>query len=332
MKNYKFWIAILISGIFAYFTFKGVDLKKFLSILAGINYLHLPLILFLLFVAFYVRALRWRYLLGKEIKIKTHSLFSYMMIGFMANNVLPARIGEFVRAYIIGKKENILKSFAFSTIVVERVFDVLAVLLIFIPTIFLYPFPNPLPVRIKQAGFLMGLSLPLILMFLVILKIHKEWVLRIVELIMKPLSPTLLAKTKQILSSFIHGLDILHRFDDLIIVLLYSLIIWIASSLMFYVGFLCFNISLPFYACFFVLGPVIMGLMIPASPGAVGTFHYPCYYALLLLLVTRDESLTASYAFFMHIINYLPITSVGLLYLIKENISFSELVKTSDEV
>jgi len=331
MKNYKFWIGILISGIFVYFTFKGVDLKKFLSTLAGINYLYLPLLLLLLFVAFYVRALRWRYLLGKEIKIKTHSLFSYIMIGFMANNVLPARIGEFVRAYIIGKKENISKSFAFSTIVVERVFDGMVVLLIFIPTIFLYPFPDPLPVRIKQAGFLMGLSFPLVLMFLIILKVHKEWVLRIVELIMKPLSPTLLAKTKQILSSFIQGLDILHRFNDLIIVLLYSLMIWIASALMFYVGFLCLNIPLPFYACFFVIGPVVMGLMIPASPGAIGTFHYPCKYALLLLLITKDESLAASYAFFMHMINYLPITSVGLLYLIKENISFGELEKTSDE-
>lgn len=326
MKNYKFWIGILISAIFVYWTFKGVDLKKFLGILAGINYLYLPLLLLLLFVAFYVRALRWRYLLGKEIKIKTHSLFSYIMIGFMANNILPARIGEFVRAYIIGKKENISKSFAFSTIVVERIFDGIVILLLFIPTIFFYPLPQWL----KKTGLVVGLFYPLVLVFLIILKVHKEWVLRLVDLILKPISPALLLKVKGILSSFIEGLGVLYKVDHLLVIIFYSFIVWTATPLMFYVGFLCFNIPLHFYACFFVFGMVFLGVMIPASPGFIGTFHWFCLQAFLLLGL-KDENLAASYAFFMHMINYLPVTSVGLLYLIKENISLSELEKSSNE-
>lgn len=326
MKSYKFWIGILISGIFVYLTFKDVDLKNFFKTLIKVSYLYLPFLLLLLFIAFYGRALRWRYLLGKEIKIKTHNLFSYIIIGFMVNNVLPARIGEFVRAYIIGKKENISKSFAFSTIVVERVFDGMVILLLFLPTIFFYPLPQ----WVKKTGLLVGLFYPLILIILIILKIHKEWVLKLVKIVIEPVSPTLLLKVKGILTSFIQGLDVLHRLKSLIIILLYTFIVWTATSLMFYVGFLCFDISLPFYACFFVFGMVFVGVMIPASPGFIGTFHWFCLQAFLLLGI-KDESLAASYAFFMHMINYLCVTSVGLLYLIKENISLGELEKISDE-
>ncbi|MBU0568778.1 flippase-like domain-containing protein [bacterium] len=324
MKNYKFWIGILISGIFVYLTFKGVELKKFLKTLSGINYLYLPLLFLLPLVAFYVRALRWRYLLGKEIKIKTRNLFSYLMIGFMANHVLPARIGEFVRAYIIGKKENVRASFAFSTIVVERIFDGMVILLLFLPTIFFYPFPE----WIKKTGLLVGLFYPLVLVVLIILKVHKEWILKLVKIVLKPISPALLLKVKGILTSFIQGLGVLHKFDHLPVIIFYSFVVWTVTSLRHYIGFLCFDISLPFSACFFVFGMVFIGMMIPASPGSIGTYHYFCLQAFLLLGV-EDKNLALSYAFFMHITNYLCVTSVGLLCLIKENISFRELRKTS---
>ena len=109
--------------------FRGVHLDAVIQQLRQIRVLWLVPALLSIFVRFWLTAVRWRVLLGSTKRIGLHRLFGVTMIGFMANNVFPARIGEFVRAYALGRSESLAAPLAFATIVIERIFDGLTLLL-----------------------------------------------------------------------------------------------------------------------------------------------------------------------------------------------------------
>ena len=129
--NWKLFFSVLISTLFLILAFNRVNLYELKDTLETANYIYLIPAVLLTILSLWIRAVRWGYLLQPVKKININSLFSATAIGLMANNLLPARLGEFVRAYVIGKKELISKSASFATIVVERIFDGLTILLFF---------------------------------------------------------------------------------------------------------------------------------------------------------------------------------------------------------
>ena len=123
-KHLNLIIGLIIVVLFSYIAFKNVSLEELGKALKAVKYIYLiPAVMFVA-LTFLFRAMRWRYLVSSIKDVKTTHLFSPLMIGFMGN-VLPARAGEFIRAYLLGKKENISFSASFATIVVERLFDML---------------------------------------------------------------------------------------------------------------------------------------------------------------------------------------------------------------
>ncbi|MGE5810758.1 MAG: lysylphosphatidylglycerol synthase transmembrane domain-containing protein, partial [Ignavibacteria bacterium] len=126
--NIKLWISIIISMVFVVLIFYEVDFNKTEQALRDADYIYLPFAVVLSIVTNILRTYRWKYVINPIKKISTHSLFSGVAIGYMANNLLPARLGEFVRAYMMGKKEGISKSATLATIVLERILDGLALL------------------------------------------------------------------------------------------------------------------------------------------------------------------------------------------------------------
>ncbi|MGE5860824.1 MAG: lysylphosphatidylglycerol synthase transmembrane domain-containing protein, partial [Ignavibacteria bacterium] len=115
--NIKLWISIIISMVFVVLIFYEVDFNKTEQALRDADYIYLPFAVVLSIVTNILRTYRWKYVINPIKKISTHSLFSGVAIGYMANNLLPARLGEFVRAYMMGKKEGISKSATLATIV-----------------------------------------------------------------------------------------------------------------------------------------------------------------------------------------------------------------------
>ena len=159
MNKYGYWFGFVLSLFFLVIFFRKIDLVTIWNSFLSVEYLYvIPLVVFNIF-SFWVRAKRWQYLLAPIKKIKISPLFHATAIGFLANNILPARIGELVRAYVLGSKEKISKTSSFATIVVERLFDGFTILLLFLVVILFLPFP---PDRsrvftqhhIKMAGFL----------------------------------------------------------------------------------------------------------------------------------------------------------------------------------
>ncbi|MEW5766526.1 MAG: lysylphosphatidylglycerol synthase transmembrane domain-containing protein [bacterium] len=327
MKNYKFWVSILLSIFFLWLAVRGVDLDEMIEAIAKVSWVYIIPIGVVSLSTFILRAFRWRYLLSYEKHIRLHSLFSYTIIGFMANNVFPLRIGELVRAYIIGKKEEISKIRSLATIIMERIFDGLS-LLFFLTLVLLY---HPgFPDWVKEMGLMLAPVFFLAFGGLIVLEWHQDWFLKFTHWLTGHISPKLSSRVVGSLQSFIHGLAILRRIDHLLITFFLSLALWVVYAGMFYLALQAFHIHhLPLYASLFVLTVTAFGVMLPSSPGFIGPFQYFCAKALLLMGL-KDKSLALSYAFFLHAIQYVLITLVGLGYLWKENLSFSDLKKAKE--
>jgi len=138
----RVWIGLGVSLLCLWLAFRRVEVAELVRSFRDVRPLYLLVALILaVFVRFFVTAVRWQVLLHPVKRIGLHRLFAVTMIGFMANNVLPARMGEFVRAYALGKTEQLSKSLSFATIVVERVFDGLTILLFLLLSVFFFSFP-----------------------------------------------------------------------------------------------------------------------------------------------------------------------------------------------
>jgi uncharacterized protein (TIRG00374 family) len=161
--NFKIIISIIISIFFAILIIDKIDYNKTIGALHAANYAFIPIAVILSIVTNIVRTYRWKHIINPVKNISIPSLFSGVSIGYMANNLLPARLGEFVRAYIMGKKEGISKSATLATIVLERIFDGLA-LLFFLGIIAVL---FSLPLWIKQAGIAAGAFFLLLFAFLI---------------------------------------------------------------------------------------------------------------------------------------------------------------------
>ncbi|MFQ5754081.1 MAG: lysylphosphatidylglycerol synthase transmembrane domain-containing protein, partial [bacterium] len=146
----KVIIGIAISAIFFYLAFREVNLQEMLTALKNANYIWLlPAFAFMLF-SHWVRAVRWRYFLEPIQDVKIHPLFSALIIGYAANNIFPLRLGEFLRAVAIGKTQQISKSSAFATVIVERLIDLLSLLVLLSTTVLFFPLPEV----IKNSGYI----------------------------------------------------------------------------------------------------------------------------------------------------------------------------------
>ena len=119
----KIWLGVAVSAVLLWVAVRGVSLDEVLQQLRQVRPVWLIPVLASIFLRFWLTALRWQLLLRPTKRIGVHRLFAITMIGFMANNVLPARLGEFVRAYALGRSEALPASLPFATIVIERIFD-----------------------------------------------------------------------------------------------------------------------------------------------------------------------------------------------------------------
>lgn len=312
-------IGVLLSALFLWLAFRDVDLGHVKATVLAARWEMLALSLVPTLASFAVRAWRWRYLLITVKPVPFRPLFSSMMIGFMANNVFPARLGEVLRAYTIGRRAGISRSAAMASIVVERVFDTLVLLLLFGIARVTHRLPDPVRV---WGSYLVWVSIPISIL-LVALQLWPDWTLRI----LRRLAPgSLRPRVESIGRNFLEGLGVLRRGDALLAAALTSLLMW--AALVVVVG-LCFaalaplGLTVPPAAAFVVLVTMAIGTMIPSAPGFVGTLQYAGTVALLPYGVSREVAL--AFTILYHVSQWVPTSLIGLWYFLREQLRFSEL-------
>lgn len=321
----KLFLSLLISGAFIYRAFRDIDYGLMFETLRQANYwLLLPGIAFI-FVSHWLRAVRWGYFMAPIKKIDTPTLFSAVMIGYYANNVFPLRVGELLRPYALGKATGVSRMATFATIFVERLIDVLSLLLLLAFSVFFHEYP----LWIEKGAFLIFLGTVGCTVFIVFLMLRTYDTLRLVDFLMKRFPQRARDLVHKLLHSFLDGFSIFKKSEHYWSISWQSVVIWLFYAAIIFFTLEAFDFNqryhLPLGATFVILVMASLGLMIPAAPAALGTFHLICQQALMLFNVPESESL--SFAIILHIANFIPVTVVGFYYYYKQEIHLSEAKK-----
>jgi len=308
-------------GLLAFLFYK-VDFAELASALKGANYWWLIPNVILIMVTMVFRAYRWRHMVRPIREVGISRLFSITMIGFMANNVLPFRLGEFVRAYSLSSKERVSKSAALATIFVERiVFDLLALLVIFGIVLLI----SPLTVfeELKIGAIVTVCTGLLGLAFAIYLSSRSRRDSHILTKILGIFPRGIRPMIENTVSKFATGLEFLQNWRRIFWVTFHTFMIWLIMGLSNYFILLAFGWDLPIAASFVILVVVSILITVPASPGFIGVYHYGTVLSLGFYGIAREEALSC--ALVMHATQFLVITLVGFYYLRREHLSLKEI-------
>jgi len=325
----KIFLGLVISAVFLYLAFRKVDFGQMWETFRTANYWYFLPAVAIIFLSHYLRAFRWRFLLDPVKRVDTFSLFSALIIGYMANVFMPAHLGEFLRAYVVSRKRALAMSTTFATIVIERIVDVFSLLVLMVVTLLVYPFPA----WVTKSGYIMFAATVGLFLFMVLLKRNTDPMLRGIRFCLKPFPDRWERKLEGMLLKFVGGIVPLKRRVDYLTVAVLSLLIWACYGGAFFFSCYAFDFvaayHLPWTASLVLLVITTVSIVVPSSPGYVGTYHYLCQVALGMFAVPPGPAL--SFAIAVHGINFLPVFVVGLFLARHEGMAMSRISEAAGE-
>ena len=283
-------------------------------------------------LTFPVRTIRWRLILrdGDGRRLPWTPLWHATTIGFMANNLLPARAGEVARAYVASQQLPVRFSTALTSLGVERVFDGLTMLGLMALAIAAPSFPahahvggRSLPAVVTSAAVLFGI---LLLVALIVVHRPAPW-LKVFERVARRLLPARLAE--RVIAGtegIIAGLAVLKSPSRFAGVVFWSLVLWLKNAAAFAICFRAFGIDVPVEAALLLQGIIGFGVAVPSTPGYIGVFEAATLVTLQFYGV--DSSLAVSYALTYHVTTFIPITLLGFWSLSRLHLRLGELSAT----
>ncbi|MBN2123572.1 MAG: flippase-like domain-containing protein [Deltaproteobacteria bacterium] len=312
--GWKFWAGLLISALFLYLAFRRVDLKRMWEVIRYADPIYLSLIVLLTFFTYILRAWRWAVLLEPIKKTRFSRRLSAILIGFAANCIFPARLGEFIRANSLGRTEEISASSAFGTIVVERLFDGFTLLLILMIGLLGTDFPlewQGISGSLRATGFFLFASYTFLIIVLIGFKIKTDPFLRFLERVLFFLPRHFRSRLIDMIRNFALGLVLVRRPLRWLQAVFYSLLLWFSALVMIQLTESSIGLSLPFIATFLIMAMASFGVMIPSAPGFIGTFHLSVQYGFLFYGVGKEEALSG--AILWHAAMVVPTMIFGLV-------------------
>ena len=332
LGSWQLWLGVVFSLGFLWLALRDVDLRETANALRRVN---MPILSAA--VASYVfsaaaRAIRWQLLLAVRKAPSFGRAFSVMSIGTMVNSFLPARLGDFTRAYLMGEAESDSKVYVLGTIAVEKVADLLF-LLLSLMVLLSHTCPGgrcqgmELPEWLAGSARGLALVLAILVPCFILLAWQKDFFLRMMErtsrFVPAAWQEWLMQQTRYGLTS----LDVMRRPRLLIGLLGWSLIVWILGAFTNYLVFLALELALPFWASLLLLVVLQVGTAVPSSPGRIGVFQYLAILTLSIFAVNKDLAL--GYSIILYLVVYVPILLIGGYYLWREKITWQKLTEAA---
>jgi uncharacterized protein (TIRG00374 family) len=323
------WISLGFIGVTFYFLFRNIDKTKLLEVFAQFHLVWLLPALVVYLLGYGIRGYRWVILLSPVKKCSFQSLFPTLMVGFMANNVLPARAGEFVRAHLNGKKEGISRSSSFATIVLERLFDGLTMMILLWAALLFGQLPvseDIMPAGIRHAIHWAPYVFGIAFLFLFTLLVFKQTAVQTLKLFVALAPQKFHDPFEKLLNTFIDGLQILQNIRESLVVLLTSLAAWTCEFSAYYLLAAGIGIApspLTLWSSALLMAIVNLGILIPNAPGGIGLFEFIGVAILLPFKIPKE--MAVGYMFLVHFLVLIPITLLGFYYTHKEHLSLKTL-------
>lgn len=325
MKRWQFWIGIAVSAFFLALALPGLKPAEVWNDLRTANYLWLIPSVAVYFVAVAVRTWRWHYLLKPLKAVTVRRLFPVVVIGYMGNNIFPFRIGELLRAYVLKRNEAVSVSASLATVIVERIFDGLTMLLfVFVALPTVPSLPAELRVIVLAGGVLFFGAL-IVFLFLAA---RPALAARLYVPLIDHAAPARFRRPLHgFIDRFMTGLASLRDFRHIVMIFFTSVLIWLLETVKYWFVMHAFNFEVSFFALMLMNGIVNLATTLPAAPGYLGTFDTPGIAVLGAFGVGKDTA--TAYTLVLHAALWLPITLLGFYYMARESLRWSDFQRAA---
>ncbi len=315
------WIGVAVSVGALALSARSLRIDDVVDALTAANYLWLFPALAVLLIGLVLRARRWQLLFHPVSGLSLGNLFGAMNVGYMLNSLLPFRVGELGRAYVIGKVEDVGWVHALTTIVVERLLDVLLVIALLL---ILLPFVDE-PSWATGPALVLGVSILVLATLLAAISRARRFALHVVEWLLRPAPERLRGRLRESAEAALDGFATLGHPPVLLRAGGWSVIAWAFSSLYMYFVLLAFDLELTYAAPLLVMVATALGMIVPSSPGAIGVYHAIAIETLTTVFAVERAD-AAGFALVSHaIFNLVPII-LGMAFLWSRRESWRDML------
>ncbi|MBI4217149.1 MAG: flippase-like domain-containing protein [Chloroflexi bacterium] len=325
LKKLRFWLGLGLTSFFLFLLFYRTDFSEIGAALRQAQYWLLAPAVAVYFLTMVMRSWRWAWLLRPLGRFSFSELFAVLILGYTINNLLPLRLGELGRAYLVGRGHGTSKMAALGTIALERVWDGLTLLLFILVVSFILPLDGWL----QDSARLMGLLLGLLFVAFLALASSPRLEEVILGLTRRLLPGSLGERVAGYARSFMVGLEDLRRPRDLAVVLFLSVLVWLGEALVFAVVAQAFSLQVSFSVLLLTMAVANLVTVLPSSQGGIGPFEWAGKTVLVLFGAAGPTA--AAYVIVLHATFMVPLTLLGLLYLAWRHIDLGELTAPSPE-
>ena len=324
-RTLKLLLGLVVSAGCVWWSMRDVQPAEVWRALRQANYAGFGVVMGTTLLGFWIRAVRWGSLIHAPRPIGNATLFGATMIGFMANNVLPFRLGEFVRPWALARREKLSKSTLFATVVVERAIDMVTLLVIFGLSLLVHPISGETEAgRMTQAGAsVLVLACAGLTAFVVALERSEKLARTVIDRLSAPLPEHIRGRAIRALEHFVRGLGLFRDLPRVLWVFALSFAMFGVIVLGLAAGMWALGIEVPWYAGLTMLVITAIGIMVPAAPGYIGTMNLACIAGLAIFGVGKERAVPFSWFYWAG--QWLPVTLLGLYYLQREGLSLRSL-------
>ncbi len=332
MKHWRRWLALAVglavSAVFLYLALEGLSLPEVWDYLKGAGYWWLIPGVAVYFVAVWARTWRWHYLLRPIKRVALARLFPVVVIGYMGNNVYPFRAGEVIRAWVLERNEDVKISASLATIIVERIFDGLVMLIFVFAALPFAPIPAPFDrIVIWMTVLFFGALLAFFL-----LALRPAFTQRLYTAVLQRTVPVERVRRFILTQAdrFVEGLASLRSPTDMLMTLLSSVLIWLTETTKYWFVMHAFDFEVSFFVLMLMTAVVNLATTLPSSPGYVGTFDEPGIEILKVFGV--GENIAAAYTLVLHAALWLPITLLGFFFMAQQGVRWQDFARATHAV
>lgn len=312
---------IIISVALLALAVRGLHLDEFVNDLRQANLIWLGPGIAAYFVAVLIRAVRWHFLLRPNKAVSAPGLFPIVVIGYMGNNIYPARIGELVRAYVLRRKHGVPIAFTLATVLLERLMDAIVMLgfvLIGLPRA--VGLSDQVRSALGVAGVVFGFATLVFFAFALAPRAAASLAERIIT---RFLPASVAPRLVGIVERFVEGAQSLRNPLDLAGLALTSVLVWLIETVKYWCIAQGFGMTTTYLDLMLVNGMSNLFTILPGLPGAAGTFDSGSILALEALGVS--QSLATAYTVVLHVALWLPVTALGALFMVREGLKWNDL-------
>jgi uncharacterized protein (TIRG00374 family) len=313
LRRLQFLLGILISALALYAVLHDVRWSEVGERIRDANYGLLTLAVAVLLGTFVIKAMRWRLILQRPPGLRLWHLFGSLNVAYFINNLVPLQVGDFGRAYLVSELGGLSMTRTLSTVLVERVMDVLTLLaILLVLALFI-----DIPAEVRTPSLFLAVDFGTLTIVLVAVSRRPETALRLIERPLRLAPAASRPKLRQMAANGLDGVSVLTHPRASGPPILLSAVLWLGVGLVVYLGIEAFDLPVGYGAALFLVVATTFGFFVPSTPGSFGVYH-AIVTAVLTSVFDVEKNAAVSFALVIHLVFYLPPMLLAPVFLWQE--------------